>query len=256
MILEFSHPVVPGLKPLYDAYSFSVLPWLGKVVARDEASYRYLAESIRKFPNQPGADRDDAGGRGWRTADITTSPAASSPCIAAIVSDMRLTPLESLLNRNIAASSAARALCRSPGYKVMALHVEGMPLSIYFKSDGERMSLDTQHEGTPNATLSGTTVVATAHGRPAPKRRCERARVHIHGDAEVAQTFSELLKQARPDLEEELSRVIGDVAAHQVGNVARSALGFARRAADTFAQNVSEYLQEEGRDAPSRTEAG
>ncbi len=34
LILEFSHPVVPGLKPLYDAYSFSVLPWLGKVVAQ------------------------------------------------------------------------------------------------------------------------------------------------------------------------------------------------------------------------------
>jgi demethylmenaquinone methyltransferase/2-methoxy-6-polyprenyl-1,4-benzoquinol methylase len=53
LILEFSRPVVPGLKPLYDAYSFSVLPWLGKVVARDEASYRYLAESIRRFPDQP-----------------------------------------------------------------------------------------------------------------------------------------------------------------------------------------------------------
>jgi len=52
LILEFSRPVVPGLKPLYDAYSFSVLPWLGKVVARDEASYRYLAESIRRFPDQ------------------------------------------------------------------------------------------------------------------------------------------------------------------------------------------------------------
>ncbi|MFO7304393.1 MAG: bifunctional demethylmenaquinone methyltransferase/2-methoxy-6-polyprenyl-1,4-benzoquinol methylase UbiE [Gammaproteobacteria bacterium] len=52
LVLEFSHPVVPGLKPLYDAYSFSVLPWLGKVVAKDEASYRYLAESIRRFPKQ------------------------------------------------------------------------------------------------------------------------------------------------------------------------------------------------------------
>jgi len=52
LILEFSHPTVPGLKPLYDAYSFTVLPWLGKVVAKDEASYRYLAESIRRFPKQ------------------------------------------------------------------------------------------------------------------------------------------------------------------------------------------------------------
>jgi len=52
LILEFSHPTAPGLKPLYDWYSFNVLPALGKVVANDEASYRYLAESIRKFPDQ------------------------------------------------------------------------------------------------------------------------------------------------------------------------------------------------------------
>jgi len=168
---------------------------------------------------------------------------------------MRLTPLESLLNRNIAASSAARALCRRLDGKVMALHVEGMPLSIFFKSNGVQMSLDTQHEGTPNATLSGTPLSLLRMAGPAPEAALRTGSVHIHGDAEIAQAFSELLKQARPDLEEELSRVIGDVAAHQVGNVARSALGFARRAADTFAQNVSEYLQEEGRDAPSRTEA-
>ncbi len=52
LILEFSQPVVPALKPLYDTYSFRVLPLLGKLVARDEASYRYLAESIRMHPGQ------------------------------------------------------------------------------------------------------------------------------------------------------------------------------------------------------------
>ncbi len=51
LVLEFSHPV-QALGPLYDAYSFRVLPWLGKLVARDEASYRYLAESIRMHPDQ------------------------------------------------------------------------------------------------------------------------------------------------------------------------------------------------------------
>jgi ubiquinone biosynthesis protein UbiJ len=168
---------------------------------------------------------------------------------------MRLTPLESVLNRNIAASSAARALCQRLNGKVLALHIEGLPLSIYFHSQGEQMSLDTQHEGTPNATLSGTPLSLLRMAGPAPEAALRTGNVHIQGDAEVAQTFSELLKHARPDLEEELSRVIGDVAAHHVGNVARSALGFARRAADTFTQNVSEYLQEEGRDVPSRTEA-
>jgi demethylmenaquinone methyltransferase / 2-methoxy-6-polyprenyl-1,4-benzoquinol methylase len=52
LILEFSRPVVPGLKPVYDVYSFSVLPWLGARIAKDAASYRYLAESIRRFPDQ------------------------------------------------------------------------------------------------------------------------------------------------------------------------------------------------------------
>lgn len=168
---------------------------------------------------------------------------------------MRLTPLESLLNRNIAASSAAKALCRRLDTKVLAVHIEGLPLSIYFRSQGEQMSLDTRHEGAASATLSGTPLSLLRMAGPAPEAALRGGSVHIHGDAEVAQTFSELLQAARPDLEEELSRVIGDVAAHQVGNVARSALGFARRAAKTFAQNVSEYLQEEGRDAPSRTEA-
>ena len=52
LVLEFSKPVVPGLKPVYDVYSFSVLPWLGKRIAGDSDSYQYLAESIRRFPDQ------------------------------------------------------------------------------------------------------------------------------------------------------------------------------------------------------------
>ena len=51
IVLEFSKVWEP-LKPAYDAYSFNMLPVLGKYVARDEASYRYLAESIRKHPDQ------------------------------------------------------------------------------------------------------------------------------------------------------------------------------------------------------------
>ena len=51
VVLEFSKPWKP-LARAYDAYSFSILPALGKYVARDEAAYRYLAESIRMHPDQ------------------------------------------------------------------------------------------------------------------------------------------------------------------------------------------------------------
>lgn len=52
IILEFSKPVISILQPVYDAYSFKILPWLGEFIASDAASYRYLAESIRVHPDQ------------------------------------------------------------------------------------------------------------------------------------------------------------------------------------------------------------
>lgn len=52
LILEFSKPTLPGLSRLYDFYSFQILPRLGRFIANDEESYRYLAESIRKHPDQ------------------------------------------------------------------------------------------------------------------------------------------------------------------------------------------------------------
>ena len=52
LVLEFSKPRVPGLAPVYDLYSFRILPMMGKLIANDSASYQYLAESIRMHPDQ------------------------------------------------------------------------------------------------------------------------------------------------------------------------------------------------------------
>jgi demethylmenaquinone methyltransferase/2-methoxy-6-polyprenyl-1,4-benzoquinol methylase len=52
LCLEFSHVDVPGLDTIYDAYSFKLLPKMGDWVAKDAESYRYLAESIRRFPSR------------------------------------------------------------------------------------------------------------------------------------------------------------------------------------------------------------
>lgn len=52
VILEFSKPVYEHLRKVYDVYSFGILPMLGKFVANDADSYRYLAESIRMHPDQ------------------------------------------------------------------------------------------------------------------------------------------------------------------------------------------------------------
>jgi len=52
MVLEFSTPNIPLLKPIYDLYSFSLLPKIGELIANDGESYKYLAESIRMHPDQ------------------------------------------------------------------------------------------------------------------------------------------------------------------------------------------------------------
>ncbi|MEX1664860.1 bifunctional demethylmenaquinone methyltransferase/2-methoxy-6-polyprenyl-1,4-benzoquinol methylase UbiE [Zhongshania arctica] len=52
LVLEFSKPVNPVVAKLYDRYSFDILPKMGQLVANDEDSYRYLAESIRMHPDQ------------------------------------------------------------------------------------------------------------------------------------------------------------------------------------------------------------
>ena len=53
LCLEFSTATWPGFKEIYDRYSHDVVPRIGRVVARDEESYRYLVESIRRFPDMP-----------------------------------------------------------------------------------------------------------------------------------------------------------------------------------------------------------
>eukprot|EP00611_Tribonema_gayanum_P014250 TRINITY_DN2557_c1_g1_i3.p1 TRINITY_DN2557_c1_g1~~TRINITY_DN2557_c1_g1_i3.p1 ORF type:complete len:311 (+),score=114.56 TRINITY_DN2557_c1_g1_i3:69-1001(+) len=73
MCLEFSHVNNPMLQRLYDAYSFSVIPKIGEVVANDKPAYQYLVESIRMFPKQHELERmmREAGFRAVSHTDMT-----------------------------------------------------------------------------------------------------------------------------------------------------------------------------------------
>lgn len=171
---------------------------------------------------------------------------------------MLFSTLEATLNRNIAASSAARALCARLNGKSLHLELIGLPLEINLRADAERIYLSraVSHAGDTqaDAKLSGSALGFLNLASAQPESAVRGGSVRIEGDAEVAQAFRDLLKQAQPDFEEELSRHIGDVAAHQIGNLVRGFARFGERAADTLAMNIGEYLQEEGRDVPSRTE--
>jgi len=78
LILEFSRPALEFLQPIYDFYSFQVLPRLGELVAGDRASYQYLAESIRMHPDQETllGMMGDAGFERCRYVNLTGGVAA------------------------------------------------------------------------------------------------------------------------------------------------------------------------------------
>jgi ubiquinone biosynthesis protein UbiJ len=174
---------------------------------------------------------------------------------------MLLTALESTLNRNIAASSMARTLCAKLCGKSMRIELTGVPLQLQLRAQADSVQLtrvteaNEANERSADAILSGSPLGLLNLAGSKPESALRGGSVRIEGDAEVAQGFRALLQAAQPDFEEELSRVIGDVAAHQVGNTLRSVLGFGRRVGNTLLQNVGEYVQEEGRDTPTKTEA-
>jgi ubiquinone biosynthesis protein UbiJ len=167
---------------------------------------------------------------------------------------MLLERLESVLNRNVAGSRRAQALARQLDGRVMSLTVEGTPLAFYFRADGGRLAIATRHDGPADASLSGTPIALLALAGPKAEGALRQGGVRIEGDAEVAQKFRDLLEQAQPDFEEELARVLGDVAARRFANVARGVLDWGRKAAGSLTGSVVEYLQEEGRDLPTRVE--
>jgi ubiquinone biosynthesis protein UbiJ len=168
---------------------------------------------------------------------------------------MLLTRLEDTLNRNVAESRRAQALCRQLDGRVVSLLVEGTPLEFHFAANGGRIALASRHDGPVDASLSGTPIALLALAGPRAEGALRGGGVRIEGDAEVAQKFRDLLSHARPDFEAELARVVGDVAARRLSNVVRGVLDWGRTAGESLASNVVEYLQEEGRDLPTRTEA-
>lgn len=82
-ILEFSTPVVPGLRQVYDWYSLKVLPRIGGWISGDAQAYTYLPESIRAFPDQRGlaAELDRAGFREVVWTNLTGGIAALHSCV-------------------------------------------------------------------------------------------------------------------------------------------------------------------------------
>jgi len=160
--------------------------------------------------------------------------------------------IENLLNRGLPASPRAQQLCAELAGRTVAVEVSEL-VRVIVESTGHSLKL-TLGQAAAEAEVIGGPFGLLALGGDTPDAVLQRGDVQIRGDAELAQRFRELALLLRPDAEEELSRLIGDVPAHQIGRLARGTLRWARRAGITTVRNFAEYLGHEQRDLVPRAE--
>lgn len=168
-----------------------------------------------------------------------------------------LRPLTRVLNRNIGENTPARDLAKQLDGKSIAVRVRDTGLAMTVDIDSETLTLKSLSDREPDVMLTGSLFTLAKMAAPDPDERGGAIRsgeLDVSGDVYTAQAFQGLLRFARPDVEEELSQLIGDTAAYRAGQFARSFRDWAKDARATIGSNVREYLQEESRDLPSRYE--
>lgn len=165
-----------------------------------------------------------------------------------------LRPIAEVLNRNIAETTPARELATQLDGKTVAIRVRDTALAMYFVFDQDIVTLATEFDADPDVVITGSLVTLARMAGGAGAQAIRDGDIDLTGDAATAQRFQTLLDHAKPDVEEELSRVIGDVAAHQLAEFARGVGNWVRGARSTMGDNIREYLQEESRDLPTRYE--
>jgi len=168
--------------------------------------------------------------------------------------EIALRPVAGILNRNIRATTPARELCARLAGKVVAVRVRDTSLSTWFVVGDEALELSTEYDAEPDVVITGSMLSLARLAGSADLDAMRDGSIELTGDAHVADDFQRLLAFAKPDIEEELSGVVGDVAANRLGELARGVGNWGREARTTMGANIREYLQEESRDLPSRYE--
>jgi ubiquinone biosynthesis accessory factor UbiJ len=170
-----------------------------------------------------------------------------------------LAAVESLLNRSIDGSIRAAAAAAELNRTALRIDIEGLS-SIRAAVAAGRLALTSADGAQTDAVISGSPVplLRLLASGPAPQAGATAdgacVPVRITGDAEVAARYRALFELARPDWEEELARLVGDLPARRLALAASGALAFAAKVRRTAGENLAEYLTEESRDLVSKPE--
>lgn len=162
--------------------------------------------------------------------------------------------IEAVLNRQAQDSPRARELLQQLDGRCITVAATFTPLALELRSDGIALCLSRSPAETTDAQIRGTPLSLLRLVGADAEEAIRDGSVTIVGDAEVANRFRELLQLLKPDVEDEIARLIGDTPAHAIGRVVSGLMGWTRHAGRTAGRNVYEYLAYERGDIVPRTE--
>ena len=144
--------------------------------------------------------------------------------------------------------------------KIIRLHITGLDINLYFFPSATGIQI----LGNYPSEEDGGVVDATIHGSPMALIRLStsnnagesmlKSDVEIDGDMHVAEKFSAILKDVDIDWEELLSKLVGDIIAHQAGQTVRGATSWFKETAEAMKLNTGEYISEESKLSPAESE--
>jgi ubiquinone biosynthesis protein UbiJ len=171
-----------------------------------------------------------------------------------------LAAVEAWINRGTQGSPSAAGLLQRLEHTSLRVDIQGIT-SLRADVAAGRLALSAaesaEDPATPpaDARIGGSPFALLALARSgAAQASPGTARARVGGDAEIANLYRQLFAAARPDFEEELSRLLGDLPARRLSRFAQRAAGWMRRTHRTVGDNIAEYLQEESRDLVNRYE--
>lgn len=163
--------------------------------------------------------------------------------------------LETAINQYLSLDPEIAGQLSSLHGKVIGIDLSGTPIIFFFIPDQNgQLQLLSQYEGQPDCLISGAPLNLLRSTISDNTDSTFSGDVHIEGSSGVAQQFTTILKRIDIDWEEQLSRLTGDIIAHQVGNSFRAGSNWFSRNLESTGLNLQEYLQEEARMLPGALE--
>lgn len=160
------------------------------------------------------------------------------------------TVVETGLNAYLDQDPEVRAGLLQMDGRVLALDLVAFGTTLYLSIVGERVQVSDRSETEPDVMLRGTpAILAQLALDPMAD-----ARIELIGNVGLGRQFQQLLADVSTDWEEKASRLLGDVAAHELGRMFRGARAWGAETRRTWEINLGEYLQEERRDVPAQAE--